>query len=58
MFDDCGAQKWWSENYDKIMELYSIASCQSSSTPAPSEDDDDDGDAGGDVGSVFASDEA
>ncbi|XP_074580825.1 protein Brevis radix-like 1 [Curcuma longa] len=38
-FDDWGAQKWWSENYDKVMELYCIASPQSSPTLAPSDDE-------------------
>ncbi|XP_042439858.1 protein Brevis radix-like 2 [Zingiber officinale] len=38
-FDDWGAQKWWSENYDKVMELYCIVSQQSSPTLAPSDDE-------------------
>ncbi|CAL9165547.1 unnamed protein product [Musa hybrid cultivar] len=39
MFDDLGAQRWWSENYDKIMELYSIGPGHSSPTPPPSENE-------------------
>ncbi|CAD5176183.1 unnamed protein product [Musa acuminata subsp. malaccensis] len=39
MFDDLGAQRWWSENYDKIMELYSIGPGHSSPTPPPSDNE-------------------
>ncbi|RWW90316.1 hypothetical protein BHE74_00000537, partial [Ensete ventricosum] len=39
MFDDLGAQRWWSENYDKIMELYSVGPGHSSPTPPPSDNE-------------------
>nr|CAD1818504.1 unnamed protein product [Ananas comosus var. bracteatus] len=40
LFDAFEAQKWWSENYEKIMELYSIPQSQSPKTPPQSENND------------------
>ncbi|KAI3821945.1 hypothetical protein L1987_09521 [Smallanthus sonchifolius] len=40
MFDKWQAQRWWGENYDRIMELYSVQrfNCQALDTPSRSED--------------------
>lgn len=41
MFDKWQAQRWWAENYDRIMELYNVQrfNRQALNTPARSEDD-------------------
>ncbi|KAK1417822.1 hypothetical protein QVD17_26956 [Tagetes erecta] len=40
MFNKWQAQRWWGENYDRIMELYNIQrfNCQALNTPSQSED--------------------
>ncbi|KAM0046476.1 putative brevis radix (BRX) domain, transcription factor BREVIS RADIX domain-containing protein [Helianthus debilis subsp. tardiflorus] len=40
MFDKWQAQRWWGENYDRIMELYNVQrfNCQALDTPSRSED--------------------
>lgn len=40
MFDKWQAQRWWGENYDKIVELYNVQKFnrQALQTPARSED--------------------
>ncbi|KAJ0764821.1 putative brevis radix (BRX) domain, transcription factor BREVIS RADIX domain-containing protein [Helianthus annuus] len=40
MFDKWQAQRWWGENYDRIMELYNVQrfTCQALDTPSRSED--------------------
>ncbi|XP_076915608.1 protein BREVIS RADIX-like [Bidens hawaiensis] len=40
MFNKWQAQRWWGENYDRIMELYNVQrfNCQALNTPAHSED--------------------
>lgn len=40
MFDKWQAQRWWAENYDRIMELYNVQrfNRQALNTPARSED--------------------
>lgn len=41
MFDKWQAQRWWAENYDRIMELYNVQrfNRQALNTPARSEDE-------------------
>ncbi|KAF5774280.1 putative brevis radix (BRX) domain-containing protein [Helianthus annuus] len=40
MFNKWQAQRWWGENYDRIMELYNVQrfNCQALNTPSQSED--------------------
>ncbi|KAK9077784.1 hypothetical protein SSX86_006122 [Deinandra increscens subsp. villosa] len=40
MFNKWQAQRWWGENYDRIMELYNVQrfNCQALNTPSRSED--------------------
>lgn len=40
MFDKWQAQRWWGENYDRIMELYNVQrfNCHALDTPSRSED--------------------
>ncbi|KAL8264073.1 hypothetical protein R6Q59_022203 [Mikania micrantha] len=40
MFNKWQAQRWWGENYDRIMELYNVQrfNCQALNTPSHSED--------------------
>ncbi|KAK4746823.1 hypothetical protein SAY87_025860 [Trapa incisa] len=37
IFNKCQAQKWWTENYDRIMELYNVQrlNCQAFPLPTP-----------------------
>ncbi|XP_073002502.1 protein Brevis radix-like 1 [Typha latifolia] len=39
LYDSWGAQSWWTQNYDKIVELYSITQGQSPKIPYQSEDE-------------------
>lgn len=41
MFDKWQAQRWWGENYDRILELYNVQrfNQQALQTPARSEDE-------------------
>ncbi|KAK9061548.1 hypothetical protein SSX86_018730 [Deinandra increscens subsp. villosa] len=40
MFNKWQAQRWWGENYDRVMELYNVQrfNCQALNTPSRSED--------------------
>ncbi|KAF8654459.1 hypothetical protein HU200_061645 [Digitaria exilis] len=36
MFTKWRAQRWWTENYEKVMELYNVQKCNSQAAPLPS----------------------
>ncbi|CAH2033516.1 unnamed protein product [Thlaspi arvense] len=35
MFNKWQAQRWWSENYEKVMELYNVRQCNQETVPLP-----------------------
>jgi len=35
MFDKWEAQKWWGENFEKVMELYNVQQLNQQSVPVP-----------------------
>lgn len=35
MFDKRQAQKWWAENFEKVMELYNVQQFNQQSVPFP-----------------------
>ncbi|CAH2053760.1 unnamed protein product [Thlaspi arvense] len=43
MFDKWQAQKWWAENFDKVMELYNVQQFNQQSVPLPTQPRSEDG---------------
>lgn len=43
MFDKWQAQKWWAENFDKVMELYNVQQFNQQSVPLPTPPRSEDG---------------
>lgn len=42
MFNKWQAQRWWGENYDRIMELYNVQRFSRQALPTPPRSDDGD----------------